>query len=200
MDGLGFIDIFKGKLKFWSLHCTINALPSYLVVVFLLEQAGNPTAHFAMLSAIATFVIGYSVLTSLPGPLTRKDSLLSRALKFGLTLRMICSIITVLAVPTRIFLLLTPDYWCGNFASMIVAEIFNLLGQKAYIFGAVGNGELVENAQIMFMEFYLVTLLEGLMLSLMLFVFSVFAVVILQMRDRKKFFVENYQQYKSGMD
>jgi prolipoprotein diacylglyceryltransferase len=40
-----------------------------------------------------------------------------------------------------------------------------------------------------FMEIYLITLFEGLILSLMLFIFSVMAVVILQMRDRKKMFL-----------
>jgi hypothetical protein len=200
MDGLGFIDVFKGKLKFWALHCVISALPSYLIVMVWLKQAANPTAHLAMLAAIATFVIGYSVLTSLPGPLTRKDTLLSRALRVGLILRMICSIITTLAVPTGIFLLYTPDFWCGNLASTAVAKLFELLGHEAYIAGFMGRGSAVHGVQIAFMEFYLVTLLEGLMLSLMLFIFSLIAVVILQMRDRKKFFVENYQQYKSGMD
>lgn len=200
MDGLGFIDVFKGKLKFWALHCAISAFPSYLIVMVWLEQAGNPTAHLAMLAAIATFVIAYSVLTSLPGPLTRKDSLLSRALRVGLTLRMICSIITTLVLPTGVFLLYTPDFWCGNVASMLVAKLFELLGQEAYIAGFMSRSDVQELPQIAFTEFYLVTLLEGLMLSLMLFIFSLIAVVILQMRDRKKFFVENYQQYKTGMD
>ncbi len=200
MDTLGFRDVFKKKLKFWSLHCAISAIPSYLIVMVWLKQAGNPTAHFAMLAAIATFVIGYSVLTSLPGPLTRKDSLLSRALRVGLILRMICSIITTLAVPMGFFLLYTPDFWCGNIASMAVAELFDLLGHEAYIASFMGRSAAIPLPQIAFMEFYLVTLLEGLILSFMLFIFSLIAVVILQMRDRKKFFIENNGLYRSEMD
>jgi hypothetical protein len=189
MDELGFINVFKGKLKFWAIHCAISAFPSYLIVMVWLKQAANPTAHFAMLAAIATFVIGYSVLTSLPGLLTRKDSLLSRALRVGLILRMTCSIITTLVVPTGIFLFYTPDFWCGNLASIAVANFFELFGHEAYIAGFMGRGGSVEQVKIAFMEFYLVTLLEGLILSLMLFIFSVMAVVILQMRDVKKMFL-----------
>ncbi|MFN5579934.1 MAG: hypothetical protein ACK49X_10005 [Akkermansiaceae bacterium] len=191
MDGLGFIDVFKGKLKFWALHCAISALPSYLIVMVWLKQAANPTAHLAMLAAIATFVIGYSVLTSLPGPLTRKDTLLSRALRVGLILRMICSIITTLAVPTGIFLLYTPDFWCGNLATGIVDRIYGFLGHETDLRNMIDGKNTKDEVLIQpgFMEIYLITLFEGLILSLMLFIFSVMAVVILQMRDRKKMFL-----------
>ncbi len=201
MDGLGFIDVFKGKLKFWALHCAISAFPSYLIVMVWLKQAANPTAHLAMLVAIATFVIGYSVLTSLPGgPLTRKDSLLSRALRVGLILRMICSIWTFLFIFLGPLVIFTPDLWCGNIATGFVDRIYGFLGHETDLRNMIDGNNTKDEVLIQpgFMEIYLITLFEGLILSLMLFIFSVMAVVILQMRDRKKFFVENNQQYKSG--
>lgn len=191
MDGLGFIDVFKGKLKFWALHCVISALPSYLIVMVWLKQAANPTAHLAMLAAIVTFVIGYSVLTSLPGPLTRKDSLLSRALRVGLVFRMICSIWTFLFIFFGPLVIFTPDLWCGNIAADIVDRIYGFLGHETDLRNMIDGNNTKDGVLIQprFMEIYLISLFEGFILSLMLFIFSVIAVVILQMRDRKKMFL-----------
>lgn len=200
MDEPDYTDNLKGKLKFWSLHCAINAVPSYLIVLVWLNQARNPIAHLAMFAAVMTFVIGYSVLTSLPGPLVRKDSLLSRALRVGLIIRTILSIITFLALPTGIFLFYTPDFWCGLAASNVVKFLYEFLGNEAVLAKAM-DGSSANNAMTVgFMEVYLITILEGLILSFMLFIFSLIAVVILQMRDRKKYFSDNMHQHGSHLD
>ncbi len=187
----GFIYNLKGKLKFWTFHCLINALPSYLIVMVWLGQFGNPTSHMAMLSAVFTFVVMYSVMTSLPGPLTHKDTLFSRALRVGLILRMICSIWTFLFLFLGPIVIFTPDFWCGNIATGFVDRIYGFLGhetdlRKMFDGNTSKDGVLIQPG---FKEIYLITLFEGLILSLMLFVFSVMAIVILQMRDRKKMFL-----------
>lgn len=182
-----FFSRFKGKLGFWLIHCTLNAIPSYLIAVVWLQLWVVPLAHVAMFCAVVTFILGYSAVTSLTGPLNRKESVVARALRVGLILRMIISIITVAVVPTGVFLFFTPDLWCGQLAAGIVAWVYEVAGSEAtlgnrYDDGYV-NGVSLDTG---FMEVYLTTIMEGLILSFMLFIFSFIAVIILQMRDRKK--------------
>lgn len=191
MDELGFKNLIKGKLKFWTFHCLINALPSYLIVMIWLGQFGNPTSHLAMLSAVFTFVVMYSVVTSFPGPLAQKDTLLSRALRVGLILRMICSMWTALLLLLGPMVIFTPDFWCGNIATAFVDRIYDFLGHETYL-RKMFDGDITKEGVLIqprFMEIYLITIFEGLILSLMLFVFSVMAIVIIQMRDRKNMFL-----------
>ena len=188
---IGFAKVFPEKLKFWFWHCLINALPSYLIAVVWLELWKYPVAHVAIGCAVLTFMLGYSVVTSLPGPLTRKETLYARALKAALVIRIVISAITVMIVPTGVFLLLTPDLWCGRFAATLVSKIYGFLGFEATLLPRANGGgpsELFSTPG--FMEIYLTTVLEGLILSFMLFIFSFIAIIILQMRDRKRMFRE----------
>lgn len=191
MEYGGFKENFPKKLRFWFWHCLVNALPSYLMAVVWLALWTHPVAHIAMGCAVLTFVIGYSVLTSLPGPLAVKDSLFSRAMRVGLRVRMVISILTVCVVPTGIFVLFTPDYWCGQIAVNLVSKLYGLLGLEATLLPRInGDGRTRSLTSPDFVEIYLSTLLEGLILSSMLFIFSVIAIIILQVRDRKKMFRE----------
>lgn len=187
----GFAKVFPGKLGFWFWHCLINALPSYLIAVVWLELWKFPVAHIAMGCAVLTFMLGYSVVTSLPGPLAKKGSLFSRALKVALVIRIVISVITAAIVPTGVYLLFTPDLWCGQFAASLVSEIYGFLGYEATLLQRVNDGSpSVILSTPGFMEIYLTTVLEGLILSFMLFIFSFIAIIILQMRDRKRMFRE----------
>ena len=180
---------FPSKLKFWSVHCLINALPSYLIAVVWLQLWDQPVAQLAMGFAVLTFVIGYSIATSLPGPLSNRDSLAGRAMRVGLTVRTVISVITMLAVPLGPLLIFTPDLWCGVFASNVVGFFYQLAGLEITLQDGFEDG--VSSGRlpgIGFMEVYLTTFIEGLILSFMLFLFSFIAILILQMRDRKKRF------------
>jgi hypothetical protein len=181
-----FRKCFPGKLRFWAIHCTINALPSYLIAVVWLELWPVAQAHWAMLAAVLTFVFGYSVLTSWVPVLREGRNLFTRALKVGLVIRTILSLLTVFVVPLGIFLLFTPDYWCGQVAVNVVARCYDLLGLESTLGSRVGGGSVdVTLLDTGFMEVYLTTVLEGLILSFMLFILSFMAIIILQMRDRK---------------
>ncbi|WP_411828065.1 hypothetical protein [Luteolibacter sp. AS25] len=190
MSKSSFSQVFPQKLKFWIWHCAVNACPSFLIASVWLGL-WNWVAQFAMIAAILTFVLCYSVATSLPGPLTNSGSLFSRALKLGLKLRMIISILTVCAVPLGVVLMYTPDYWCGWAAVIVVERVFDAMGLTAVLMQGVDEGSGGEIlVQAGFWEVYLTTLLEGLILSLMLFIFSLFSIVFLQMRERKRMFRE----------
>lgn len=177
---------FPRKLRFWAIHCTINAVPSYLIAVVWLGLWGSMVAQLAMLAAVVTFIFGYSVLTSWVGVLREGRNLFTRALKVGLVIRTVISVLTMLVVPMGPLLLFTPDLWCGQFAVGIVAWAYDLAGLEATLGNRIDDG-YVDGASLKtgFMEIYLATLLEGLILSLMLFIFSFIAIIILQMRDRR---------------
>ena len=175
----GFRKNFPGKLRFWAIHCIINALPSYLTAVVWLELWSVRQAQWAMLAAVCTFIIGYAVLTSWVPVLREGRNLFTRALKVGLVIRMVISVHTLIAVPLGLLLLFTPDLWCGMAANWVVSEVLGTspLGQRTG-----GSGV---SSQVGFLEIYATTILEGLILSFMLFILSFIAIIILQMRDRR---------------
>ena len=178
--------VFPGKFKFWSLHCLINAMPSYLIAVIWLNLGAVLTAHLAMLSAVITFIFGYAILTSLIPVLGEGKNLFTRALKVGLTMRLVISILTMVLLPTGSLLLLSPDTWSGMAASWAVSQVFGTehLGQRV--------GSSIGDAPVGFWEIYATTLLEGLILSFLLFVLSFIAIIILQAKDRKNPAVWNH--------
>lgn len=169
---------FPGKLRFWTLHCIINALPSYLIAVVWLGLWPVAHAHGAMLAALCTFILGYSILTVWLPLLREGRNLFTRALKVGLTIRTVISVITILAIPVGTPLIFAPDTWCGLAASRVVSMVLGTRPLPERI-GGSGGGE------VGFLEIYAITLLEGVILSFMLFIFSFIAIIILQMRDRR---------------
>lgn len=175
-----FRSCFPEKLRFWSIHCTINALPSYLIAVVWLGLWPVIHAHWAMLAAVMTFIIGFAVLTSWVPVLREGRNLFTRALKVGLVIRTVISVITVIAIPLGPVLLFTPDLWCGLWASAFVSWV---LGSEPL---AQRVGGSASNFEVGFFDIYATTLVEGLFLSFLLFILSFIAIIILQMRDRKK--------------
>ncbi len=168
---------FPGKLRFWALHCIINALPSYLIAVVWLKLWPVKHAHWAMLAAVCTFILGYAVLTSWVPVLREGRNLFTRALKVGLVIRTIISFLTVFSVPLGFPLLFAPDTWSGLAASLVVSKALGTQPLSQLMDGSVSN--------VSFLEIYAVTIVEGLILSFLLFILSFIAIIILQMRDRR---------------
>lgn len=180
---------FREKLRFWTVHCLINAVPSYLIVMVWFDQWENPVAHLAMVSAVLTFIFGYAVVTSLPGPLRNKKSIFSGALKAGLAIRAVFSSWTLVFVQLGPLMLFTPDFWCGQLANAIVAYGFDAMGEQASLAAWLDDRGPTENLPLPgFLEIYLTTVMEGLILSFMVFIFSVMAVVILQRKAVRKLY------------
>jgi hypothetical protein len=183
METTDFWQCFPGKLRFWALHCTINALPSYLIAVVWLELWPVAHAHWAMLAAVGTFILGYAVLTSWLPVLREGRNLFTRALKVGLIVRTFISCLTMLAVPLGPVLMFTPDLWCGQFAVAMVARCYDLVGLEATLASRLDS--VASSIDTGFMEIYLATVLEGLILSSLLFILSFIAIIILQIRERR---------------
>lgn len=173
--------VLRRQFRHWSLHCSLNALPSFIIAVGHLKLWQRPTAIVAMLAAIATFIVLYTVLTSLPGPLSREDHLLARSLKLGTRIRAFLTVVSVPMLLGEAGTVFTPDFWCGVAAIFGINTIGQLLGHPTDMvdFGPGHAG---------FLPVFAVTLLEGFILSFLLLLISFFALVYLQNRARRQVF------------
>jgi hypothetical protein len=173
--------IFRRQLRHWTLHCLLNALPSFIIAAVWLKLR-SPLAVAAMLAAIGTFILLYATLTSLNGPLSDQNHVFSRALKLGATIRAWISGLSLLLLPTEKLMIFTPDFWCGFLSVGLLtraAELFHA-GTNHFNFF---NGNAADKG---FLPIYATTLLEGFILSFILLMISFFAVIFLQARDRRK--------------
>lgn len=169
---------FPGQLRYWGLHCTINALPSFIIACWMLELWGNLAAVLAMLLAIGTFVLIYAGVTSLRGPLSDSTNLAARALRLGAKVRLWVSLVSVPVVLCD-GALLTPDFWAGLYSVAIVNHVGDLLGHHAgELVGTDGRGDPL--------GVYCATMLEGSMISVMLLFVAFFSLVVMQIRARRK--------------
>jgi hypothetical protein len=167
------------QFRHWSLHCCLNALPSFIIAVVHLKLWQHRTAIVAMLAAIATFIVLYTVLTSLPGPLSREDHLLARSLQLGTRIRAIVTAVSLPLLAIKGGMVFTPDFWCGVAAIFGINSIAHLFGHRTDpIDLQIGDGS--------FLPVFAVTLLEGFILSFLLLMISFFALVFLQVRERRK--------------
>ncbi|TAE73338.1 MAG: hypothetical protein EAZ65_02040 [Verrucomicrobia bacterium] len=174
-------DAVPRQFRHWLLHCGLNALPSFIIALAWCDLWRYPSAIFAMLSAIACFVILYTVLGSLRGPLSQPDHILARSLKLGTRIRAVVTLCSLPALATEGTLFFTPDLWCGMLATAGVNGTMQALGHQG---GALSEGS--------FATVFAITLLEGFILSFLLFMISFFALVFIQIRDRRKAFAPNH--------
>lgn len=184
MSGTTFQSTFPRQLRFWTFHCSLNALPSFSIALFYMQLWDNPVAIAAMVSAICTFILLYSTLTSLPGPLAEGGHVLSRALRLGSKIRGWISVLSLLIIwpPAGFF---TPDFWCGMFAINIFNDLAAFIGYNSSFGGGIPS-----DTSSGFFPVYTVTLLEGFILSFLLLLISFFSIIILQARDRRLAFRE----------
>jgi hypothetical protein len=180
MDTRTFSAVFPRQLRFWSLHCLLNALPSLGIALGWLGLWRSPQAVVAMFSAIGTFVLLYATLTSLPGPLARQDHLLSRSLRLGAKIRGWISGVSLFALPMPALLMFTPDYWCG-WAAILLVNLPGGTAREQPFFSTEGG-------TAGFAPVYLTTLTEGFILSFLLLMISFFALLAVQAKDRRRAF------------
>ena len=180
MNDSAFLTHFPGKLRYWAFHCTVNAVPSFVIALWVVDLWKYPAAWVAMISAILTFILLYSTLTSLFEPLSNERHVLSRALKLGTRIRSVISGLSFPLSMTPIFFIL-PDFWCGLYATGIVNQVSTELGH-GYPF-QVSEGTYPGAVSI-----YSATMVEGFILSGILLFISFIAVMVLQERDRRRHF------------
>ena len=157
----------------------MNATPSFVIALLCLQLSENPTAIFAMLCGVGSFIALYATLTSLPGPLSDERNILTRSLEAGAKVRSWIAGLSLLTTFTPA-LMVSPDFWCGDFAVNIVESIIGSLrpGFSTRSFGTHAG----------FSKIYAITMLEGLFLSIFLLTISFFVVIFLQAKERRKSF------------
>lgn len=167
------------QARYWTLHCCINALPSFIVAAFYLQMITHPACVAAMLLAILTFIAAYTVVTSIEGWFSDSQSVLSRALKVGVRIRLIISLVSLPLLLPSALAFFVPDVWAGMLASATVNWVGTVLGAGGTW---IGPTESHPHA----LAVYATTMIEGLIISFMLLMLSFFSLLILQARDRKK--------------
>lgn len=173
--------VFPRQLRYWTLHCLLNAAPSLGIALGWLGLWRSPSAWLAIFSAIAIFIGLYAFLTSLRGPFTDPDHILSRALRLGARIRAWISGLSCLVLPTGIGMMLTPDYWCGLLSIILLNGAASFFGERGQFFNPDPAG-----ATDSFLPVFATTLLEGFILSFLLLMIAFFSLILLQVRDRRK--------------
>lgn len=176
--------VFPRQLRYWSLHCLLNAAPSLGIALGWLGLWRHPSAVAGMFAAIATFIGLYAFLTSLRGPLTDPTHVLSRALRLGAKFRAWISGLSCIAVPTGVGIMFTPDYYCGLLSIALVNGVARFLG----VSGPVFQPDRGDSSTAHFLPVYATTLVEGFIISFLLLMIAFFALIVLQTRDRRKAF------------
>lgn len=175
---------FPRQLRYWGLHCLLNALPSFIIASVALDYWTNPVALKAMGAAVLVFILLYSLLTSLKGPLAQSDHVVSRAIRAGAKFRMVISIASLPFVAIPGAAVCTPDFWCGFAAILILQQLMRLLGDP------LGTTPLLDRTgtEATFKEVFATTIVEGMIISMILFTFSFFALLFIQRRERAKMY------------
>lgn len=167
-----------GQARYWALHCSINALPSFIVAVFYLQMIEQPLAVVALLLAVLTFMVGYTILTSIDGLFCDSGSVLSRSLKVGVKIRLVISLISLPLLFPSPLAFFVPDVWAGMVAAGVVNWCGQILGTPSMIGMDGGNPPPL--------AVYVTAILEGLIISLMLMMLSFFSLLVIQGIERKK--------------
>ncbi len=177
----------KAWLGFWAIHCSVSFLPGLLIAGKFLDLAERPVAILAMFTALATFIPVIAVVTFRMKTLRRPETLVSRGLRLGLSLRSLMvflSVILILAgqgVWMMRAMMLLPDVWAGIGAGLSVGWILESNGHD--LLSAINPNA---DSEMMFLAVYLVSIGDGLILSFLVFIMSFVSTLFLQMKERKK--------------
>lgn len=180
MNFAAFRANFPRQVRYWTLHCILNALPSLGISLGWLKLIESPAATAAIFTAIATFILLYATATSLIRPTSDRSNLLFRSLDLGLRIRIAISILSLFALVEENHVRFAPDTWCGVAAGFCVDWLSRSLG-----FGQINSNPI---SDIGFFPIYAVTMLEGFILSFLLLMISFFALIFLQAKDKQKAF------------
>lgn len=175
------------QLRYWSIHCGLTALPSFCIALTHFNSLLN---ILAMLAGIATFILGYTAITSTPIYGKLHEGLIGRSVRLGTRIRMIISLIglpflipiigmTMGDDPPPESIFFTADFWFGYAALLIIMLGGNILGIPASNFDLDSPGGD-------FMFTYLITIVEGLLISVSLVMIAFFTLIILNIRQNRK--------------
>ena len=177
--------LIQKHFTYWLKHCALNASPSFIIGGVFLGFFHRPSAIFAMLAGVFTFVLLYTAFTGHVMQRVEPNQTLRRALKAGIKFRVVITVWSLVGlVSLGIF---SPDFWAG----VIAVNVYKMLPCLPE-FPAVGRSTTLLDPDLgQLFSIYSVTLIEGFILSFTLFMASFSAVLVIQAKERRKAFHES---------
>ena len=181
---------FPAQLRFWGIHCSLTALPSFIIAF---TQFNSGRAVLAMVCGIATFVFGYAFLTATPIYGKIHTGLIGRSIKLGTRIRMIISLISLpLLIPIigqniddmdgpAESMFFAPDFWFGYAAILIVFAVIGAVSK-----GGSGVGSVDDMFGNDFLTTYAITIVEGILISGSLIFIAFITLIILNFRRNRR--------------
>lgn len=169
------------EFRFWTIHVTLTSLTSF-VIAYVIEF--NQAADIAaMIAAIFSFVLIFTALTSLPTYQKMRGSLYDQAIRLGTKIRMWVSLTSLPIALLALFkselqdnlISFLPDYWCGLLAGILTIT-YQIPDERSL--------SLFER----FINTYLLTMTEGMVIAGTLVMVSFFALIIVNARARREAF------------
>jgi len=180
------LETLPRQLRYWSGHCLLNAAPSFAISCLYLSYWEKPETVLAMGLAVLSFIILFSLLTSLKSPLSQSNHTLSRAVRAGVKFRMIVSLASLPVYLFPSFISLVPDLWSGLLATWISQQIELIISDPPTMASILDK--MAEMDHPTFARVFAVSIIQGLIISLFMFLFSFFAVLVIQRREREKIY------------
>ena len=155
---------FLKNLRFWTGHCLLNALPSFLIAGLYLDYFQSLSDTLAMLMGITVFIFAYAtVFTFVPRFHDQKNSF-GRAVRLALKIRIVLFAFGILGAVIPTLFLFHPDYYAG-LAAFEVQKIF---------YAAFFDLAITPEKMTLFFDIFIWTLLEGAILTAFLMALSSF--------------------------
>ncbi len=176
------------QLRYWTLHCSLTALPSFCLALIYFN---SPLNILAMLAGIATFIMGFTAITTTPFYDKLHEGIVGRSIRLGTRIRMIISLIGLpFLIPMigqnmgqgsipSISILFTADFWFGYAALIITATVGQALGSG---YNRIGSSSFEAD----FFFTYFTTIVEGLLISVSLVSIAFFALIVLNAKQRRR--------------
>jgi len=189
----GKSNTLSGQLRFWAIHCSLTALPSFLIAIQYFK--GWP-AIIAMIIGVLTFILGYGFLTSRSFYAKIHTGIIGRSVKLGARIRMIISVCSLPIVLIAIsgndgadnfttdlneYLLWVPDFWFGYISVLVVGIFGSIMGNRQFFTNFNDSGTTAD-----FLSTYLITITEGLLISFSLLLISFLTLIILSFRKNRR--------------
>jgi len=175
--------ILKSNIIKWSFICTISAAPSF-VMAFKDKNSGFDVS--AMILGVIIFIFIYGFITSTEFYVSlRKFNTIHKALRFSYVLKITMAMVafpftffTYNKVDTIGMFFIFPDFVAGIMSYLLYTELFGKLNLSKN--GSVADGNNSGDIGASFFDTLAITLIEGVILSLMILLFAITLSIILK--------------------
>lgn len=186
----------QSPLRYWTFHVCVSAAPSF---IFMARSSPGWPCVLGMLLGIGFFIVLYTALARFTFPAAEPPNLWRRAIRLGTRIRTGCALLAVPGVVATLsesvkwpFFLFLPDYLAGMVAWSLTTRIGQaepvrwlrilLTGPDASVRG--NNVWLGDMGAVI--PTFLTTMIEGFILSGLLFVIAFLCLDVLKLAARRK--------------